>query len=325
MNGKKFFAAVASLCVFSAVFTHAQAFLNGSKYIAIFSLKEGENISDNNYVWSAENENYEVFASLSGKDDLIDTNLEFALLSYFSPAVAKARPAGANVQLPANNARVSGLKLGAAVYKELAEIGFFDSGNTAAAGSYGKMLDYISGKNGVTRLQIEQYYRANIKSLVTEIVDDEFNRINFSLTNLSAGKMYYMTLIRNPQNSRYTLYYEVPSATAAVKTISAPARESLFNEMRKRTDEFSSSDIDYVRAQAALMPAVAFPAAVHTDAVNVINAFYLNPNADTYSALGAKWTELFGQKESGQAAASAFSRALVALNDAMAEIGDNSK
>ena len=323
MDIKKFSAAFALMFLFSAAFVSAQAFLNGAKYFAAFPLKEGENISDNDFVWSAENDNYETIAGLSGRDDLIDSNLEFALLSYFSPAAAKARPAGANNQLPANNARVSGLKLGAAVYRELAELNFFDAGNTAAAGRYGNMLDFISGKNGVTGLQIEQYYRANIKTLITEIIDDEFNRISFSLTNLSSGKMYYMTLIRNPQNSRYTLYYEVPSAAAAAKTITASARESLFNELRKRPEEFSQSDMDFVRAQAALMPAVAFPAAARNDVIDVINAFYLNLNADTYSALGAKWKELFAQKESGQAAASAFSRALAALNENMAEIANN--
>jgi len=318
---KKIIAAVIFLCVVSATCAFAQALLNTDKYISAFPLKKGENISDNEFVWAADNESYEMFAQLDGKSELIDSNLEFALLSYYSPSVIKIRPAGANNQLPANNARVSGLKLGAAVYKGLTEMNFFDPGNAAAIGRYEEMLQFICGKSSITRQQIEQYFRSGIKNLITEIVNEEFNKISFSLTNLSEGKMYYMTLIRYPQSGRYILNYEIPSVRAAVKTISAAAREALFNEMRRRTEEFSQSDIEFVRGQAALIPAVAFPASVLADVVNVITAFYLNPNQDTYNALEAKWRDLFGQKEPGQAAASSFSGVLSSLNDAMADIG----
>jgi len=322
---KKIVAAAILICVVSAAETFAQAFLNTDRYIAAFSLKKGENISDNDYVWAAENEYYERFARLSGRSDLIDTNLEFALLSFYSPTVVKMRPAGANTQLPANNAnniRISGLKLGAVIYKELVETNFFNPGRTAALGRYEDMLQFISEQNSnITRQQIEQYYRSNIKSLITEILDEEFNKVSFSLNNLQEKRLYFITMIRNPQNGRYTLHYEVPSVTPVVKTITATARESLLNEIRKRTEEFSPSDIDIIRGQAATIPAVAFQAPVRADAVNVINAFYLNPNTDTYNALKTKWRDLFGQKEPGQAAAAAFSRVLFALCDAMEEIG----
>lgn len=318
---KKIIAAIIFISVVPAASVFAQALLNTDKYFSAFSIKAGDNISDNDYVGSADNESYEVFAKLDGKDNLIDTNLEFALLSYYSPSVVNTRPARANNLLPANNARASGLKLGAAVYKELTEMKFFNPDDTAAAGRYEEMLQYICGKGSITRQQIEQYFRNGIKSLITEIVDEEFNKISFSITNLSERRMYYMTLIRNPQSGRYTLNYEVPSVKANVKTISAAAREALINEMRRKTEEFSQSDIETVRSQAALIPAVAFPASVRTDVVNVINAFYLNPNKDTYNALDAKWHDLSGQKEGGQAAASSFSAALTALNDAMASIG----
>ena len=318
---KKIIATVIIFLLVSGTGIFAQALLNTDKYLAAFQLKEGESVRDNDYVWMADNESYERFAKLNGKPDIIDTNLEFALLSYYSPPVTSKRPAGANSMLPANNARVSGLKLGAAVYKEQVEISYFDPGNTAAIARYDDMLQFIGGKGSITRQQIEQYYRNGIKSLVIEILDGEFNKIVFTLRNTSQNRFYYMTMIRNPQSGRYTLNYETPAVVTTVKTISAAARETLLNEMAKRTGEFSKADIDYVRTQAALIPAVAFQISVRNDAVNVITAFYLNPNQDTYNALKAKWQDLYGQKEPGQAAAAAFSRTLAGLSDSLADIG----
>jgi len=299
----------------------AQAFLNTNKYFSLFPLKAGENLSNNSFVWAADQENYDRFAKLGGREDLIDSGLEFALLSYYSQPVITKRPVGANTILPANNARSSALKLGAAVYKGLIELNYFDPDNTVAASKYEDMLQFISDKNAVTRVQIEQYFRANIKSLVTEVLNDEFNRISFSLTNLSENRRYYITLVRTPSNGRYVMNYEVPAVVTTVKTIAAAARETLINEIRRRPTEFSSSDADYIRAQALLMPAVAFPAAATTDIINMITAFYLNPGSDTFNALGAKWTELSKQGESGQVAVLSYSRALAGLSDYLANIG----
>ena len=321
MEKKKIIAAFIFLCVVSATGTFAQALLNTDKYFSVFQLKNGENLSDNDYVSAADRESYEKIAKLTGKPNLIDSNLEFALLSYYSPSVITKRPAEANNMLPANNTRVSGLKLGAAVYKELVEIGFFDPGNKAAIGRYEDMLQFIGEKSSITRQQTEQYFRNGIKGLAGEILDAEFNKIVFTLSNKTENRFYYMTLIRNPQSGRYTVNYEVPAVVPVVKTISAAARETLLNEMRKRTQEFSSADTDYVRTQALLIPAVAFQAPVRNDAVNVITAFYLDPNQDSYNALKAKWQDLFGQKEPGQAAAASFSRTLAALSDSLANIG----
>ena len=309
------------ICIVSVSGIFAQSVLNKDAYFAAFPLKAGENVFDNDFVWAADNDNYVRFARLSGNEDLIDSNLEFALLTYYSPSVIGKRPARANTLLPANDARTSGLRLGGAVYKELIEIIFFDPGNSTAIERHEEILQFIIEKNNVTRQQIETSYRNGIKALITEIVDEEFNKISFSLTNMSENKMYFMTMIRNPQNGRYTLHYEIPSVAATVKTINANARESMLTEMRRRADEFTPSDVDFVRAQAALIPTVAFQASVRTDVINVINAFYLNPNEETFNALGAKRLDLFKQKEPGQVAALSFTRVLGALNDAMADIG----
>ena len=321
MTDKKIFSAIFLLCVFSAAGCFAQAFLNTGKYFAVFPVNAYENVSNNDFIWMADVESYEKFAKLSGRENLIDTTLEFALLSYYSPSVIGKRPAGANTILPANNARLAAQKLGAAVFRELVEVRFFYPDNTAAAGKYEEMLRFISEKSGVTLQQIEQYFRANIKSMITEIVTDEFNLINFSLTNFAENRRYFMTMIRNPSNGRYTLNYEVPAVTANVKTISAASRDTMFTEMGRRTTEFSRDDIEFVRSQALLIPAVALQASVRTEAADIITAYYLNPNTDTYNTLKAKQRELLVMNAANGFAASSFTRVLFTLNEAMADAG----
>jgi len=321
MAFKKIFTVILLFFVFSVSVTFAQAFLNPYKYFTAFPMKTGDNLSNNAFVWAADRDTYDIIAGLTGKDDIIDSYLEFALLSFYSPAVMKLRPVGANTILPANNTRSAALKLGSAVYRELMEINYFDANNTEAIERYENMLQFICEKNSLTRQLIENYYRANIKSFITEVVNDEFNRISFSLVNLAEGRRYFISLIRNPQNGRYTMYYEVPAVVTTVKTVAAAARETLINELRRKPAEFSPSDVEFIRSQALMIPAVAFPAAVSTDVINTVTAFYTNLNKDTYNALLVKWKDLFEQEERGQIAALSYSRALAYLNDGLADIG----
>ena len=319
---KKRFLIVAVLIVSVSVSQlFSQAFLNANKYFAVFPLKAGENLSNNSFIWMADQENYALFAGLSGREDLIDSPLEFALLSFYSPSIIGKRPAGANTILPANNVRSAALKLGAAVFKELVDINYFSPENSDLIENYENMLEFISAKNSLTRQQIEQYYRANVKSFITELVNDEFNRVSFSLTNLAENRRYFITLVRTPSNGRYTMYYEIPAVVTTVKSVAAAARETLINDLRRRTQEFSASDVDYIRSQALLIPAVAFQASEITNVINTVTAFYLNPNNETHENLITQWSALFVQEERGQAAALAYSRVMGLLNDVLADIG----
>jgi len=69
-----------------------QTMINTNKYFRIFPIKINEKISDNDYVWTSDENSYERFALLSGENDLIDSYLEFALLSYYSQPVLNIRP-----------------------------------------------------------------------------------------------------------------------------------------------------------------------------------------------------------------------------------------
>jgi hypothetical protein len=140
--------------------------LDTKKYFSYFPIKQGENVSDNDFVWEATGSDYDRFANLNGYTDEVDTPLEFALLSYYSQPVINIRPIEAKNMLPANNPRTAGLKLGSAVLKELAELKFLDPSNTAATGRYEGMIKYISDKNGVSRADIEKYLKDGIAAVV---------------------------------------------------------------------------------------------------------------------------------------------------------------
>jgi hypothetical protein len=94
-----------------------------------------------------------------------------ALLSYYSPSVVNIRPAQAAEMLPANNPKLSGQKLGAALYQYIQVLRFF--GDTAALGRYESMLKFVQDRNSVTRTEIETYYRNNIRALIISVVDEK--------------------------------------------------------------------------------------------------------------------------------------------------------
>jgi hypothetical protein len=116
-------------------------------------------------------------------------------------------------------------------------------------------------------------------------VDEEFNKISFSLDVSGIGS-YNTVLTRNPQTGQYTLSYERPSVANDDKTLTAASLEALASEMSRRPTEFSQSSINTVRAQAALIPAVALSQTEQRQVKEILTAFYLDPNPKTYSGIG---------------------------------------
>ena len=271
--------------VMVAAATFAQELLNVNKYFPLFSIKEKKDIIDSEYVWSAPTEDERRFASIDGNLNMVDTPLEFALLSYYSQPVITTRPVQADAILPANNPKLADLKLGAAVFQEIQILRFL--GNTAAVNRHEGVLKFITDRKNVTRAEIEKYYRDGIRSLVSDIVDEEFNKISFFIENLmgSSYKSYNGVLTRNPQNGRYTLSYE--DAKYITKELSAPTLEALLAALSKSGD-FSPAAVDTVRAQAALIPAVYYEKnnlrtlSLIKDAVV---KFYENPTRASYNVV----------------------------------------
>jgi hypothetical protein len=175
---KRYTAALLFVC--AAVSLAAQevssgaALLNLNSYASYFGFADGKIKITSRYITSAPIGDSEKFGAL-GSHAPVDTPLEFALLSYYSQPVVNIRPAEADRILPANDPTLSGKKLGAAVLKELTELKSLDPSNTAAIGRYEGMIKFISDKNGVSRAEIESYYRQGMRPFITEVVTEKLN------------------------------------------------------------------------------------------------------------------------------------------------------
>ena len=288
--------------------------LNVNRYYSYFSIIRRKDIIDSDYVWEASDEEIVNFGALNwnGRDDdtaLVDTPLEFALLSYYSPAVIQIRPVEANRILPADNPRLTGLRLGAATYKELLVLRFLTPNDTAAISRYENMIRFIQDRSGVTRAGIETYFRDGIRGFVNEIVNEEFNKISFTMGSPTGG--YNAVLIYNPQNGHYVLRYE--DARNVTKELTGASLETLSSAM-SRSGDFSQAATNTVRAQATLIQSVSSSTNTRNEIVNLITAFYLNPNRNTVDAIRTRYEELRRLGELNRAIANSFLNALYELN-----------
>jgi len=232
-----------------------------------------------------DDETYNRFRELGGDEYEIDTTLEWVLSSYYSSAVIKARPVHTDAILPANNPKLADTKLGAAVFQEIQILQFL--GNTAAVGRHEGVLKFITDRKNVTRAEVEAYYRNGIRSLISDTVDEEFNKISFSLD--VPGKGSYNTILkRNPQTGEYILSYERPSVQNSRKELSAASLDALLSKMLNDNEyktDFDETGINAVKAQAALIPAVALSDTALDEVKTILTNFYITPSATTYNAV----------------------------------------
>ena len=226
-----------------------------------------------------------IFAQMDGVLDdgrprtRIDNELKWALASYYSPAIIDLRPPEADAILPKNNPKLSDQKLGAAVYQELQILRFL--ADTAAVNRHETVLKFITDRGNATRAEIEQFYRDNVRALIAAAVDEEFNKVSFSLYAHNA------VLIRNPQNGQYTLSYGGVNTNNETRTVTANSLELLISEMQNGANraDFRTDDINTVRARAALIPAVALSDTALNEAKTILTNFYITPNATTYACV----------------------------------------
>jgi hypothetical protein len=286
----------------------ADTALNLNTYAGHFGFEKGQIKVTSKYILSAQNEDKTKFGSLEGRP-LVDTPLEFALLSYYSPIVVENRPVEAAKLLPANS-RESEVKLGAATYSELQEIRFLDPQNSGRIGRYEGMLKFITDKQKITQAEISASLRASIHA----VVDAEFNKISFFL-NVQDQGAYNAVLTRNPKTGQYILSYERPSAQNDDKELTAPTLEALLDKIWNRTSpnpDFSQASRVAVEAQAALIPAVVRPAEVDRAKQALVN-FYTTPNNSTFRELVSIYNSY-----SILAFSNAFSGSIHALNPELA-------
>jgi hypothetical protein len=310
--------------------------LNTNKYFQIFSIKKREDIANSDYVWEASDEEIGFFGQLNwnGKQDddtgLPDIPIEFALLSYYSPVVIQIRPAEAKAMLPADNPKLAGLKLGTALYQEIQVLRFLastgSSADTNAVGRYESMLKFVCDRNKVTPAEIEAYYRNGIRGFIAEIVDEEFNKISTGVLGTNGGGCNG-TLIR--RQGHYILecegFWGEPGAeysgqgVRGEKDFTGTTLDQLITTMQ-RSGLFSSSAYNEVKAQAKLIPAVAYPASTLADVVNIITSFYLNPSQSALSALRVKYrTFQLNEGDKGEAASESLYKTIRTLNPALSD------
>ena len=279
---KTFSAAILFTILTASAFAQSEAgLLNINKYATYFLNDFG--VLDKQYTRAATESSYNTIAALSGNQTSVDTSLEIVLLSC-SAGLINIRPAQAAQMLPANNPKQTDMKLGAAVFQEMQVFKFF--GNTAAGNRCEVILKTITDRKNVKRADIEKYYRSNIRALVTGIVDEEFNKVSFSIENSinRQTRSYGGVLTRNPQNGQYTLSYERTNTRNSRKEISGASQEALLAAL-SQSGEFSQSALDTVRAQAALMPSVALSNNAFNEIKTILINFYTKPNKSTYTAV----------------------------------------
>jgi hypothetical protein len=318
---KKTIAVAVFIFVAAVTGTFAQTMVNVNTYSKTLLNSRGG--IDSKYISPVSDDDYERFCILDGDLEEIDTSLEIALLSYYSPAVVLIRPAEAKAMLPADNPKLSGQILGANLYKEIQVLRFLAStgsaADTNAVGRYESMLKFVCDRNKVTPAEIEAYYRNGIRGFIAGIVDEEFNKISFFIENItgSTANSYNGVLTRNPQNGQYKLSYE--DARDVTKELSAQTLKALLDAMRNSGD-FSPAAINTVEAQAKLIPAVAYPASTLADVVNIITSFYLNPSQSALSALRVKYrTFQLNEGDKGEVASESLYKTIRTLNPALSD------
>ena len=256
--------------------TNASTMLNLREYSRFF-LNPAGTIS-RTYTRAVSSEDELRLGALSGDLERIDTPLEIALLSN-AAGVVNIRPVQANEML--GTPRQAALKFGAAVLMEIRVLSFL--GNTRAVGVHETELKFIIDNNGVTRAEVETFYRNGIRDLISGIVDEEFNKISLMIRQQDSS--YGGVLTRNTQNGHYELSYEgYFNGTRQINELSGQTLEALLSALSS-SGEFSQAAINTVRAQAALIPAVALSNAALNEVKTILTAFYTNPTVNTYNAV----------------------------------------
>jgi hypothetical protein len=240
---KVFFAALCAGCVLSLAAQSGgsgAALLNVGEYVSSLGagkISDGRTIVPVKYEDPLSDEEYYSIAKLGGSPEGIDTDYEALLATYYFQKAANIRPPEAVRELPANN-RTSELRIGAAAYMDMQVARF--TGSDAAP--YAATLKFITDRGNVSEADIKRFMTQGIAAEV----DAQFNKINIPLYR-------YDAVLTRTTGNQYVLSYK--DVNDVVKELPPASLETLLATMR-RTTGFEASDIDAVRAQAALIPAV---------------------------------------------------------------------
>jgi hypothetical protein len=213
---KKIIAALALLCVFAAG-AFGQTMVNVKTFATYYGFINGNIDFNNKYTWDLEDEDDEVFGSLEGKEELIDSAKEWFLAMACGTSRIRVTDAAmaARIEsvLPSNNPKQRDLQAGAAVFQEIQILRFLNasggSADTAAVNRHEAVLQYITGRGNATRAEIEAFYRNNIRALVSQVVDEEAaKRQPTNPTFVAEIKQITTDFFLNPTMENHNVLYQ---------------------------------------------------------------------------------------------------------------------
>jgi hypothetical protein len=195
--------------------------------------------------------------------------------------------------------KASDIRIAAATYAKLQEIKFLDPQNSERIGRYEQMINTLKQRNNITQAEIE----TSLRALIAAVVDEEFNKVSFTMSNDGIRKGYNAVLTRTA-NNQYILEYEgVYQGKDFHEKLPATPLDALLTQMRNNTADFDQACVDTVRAQAVLIPAVVYADWKQKGVVGGVDAlalvtetitnFYLNPSSSTYNMLRGIYARLF--------------------------------
>ena len=199
-----------------------------------------------------------------------------------------------------------------AMYMEIAVNRFLGKSDVVA--KYENWLNTVCNNSGVTRAEVEKFYRDNVRALIAAVVDEEFNRVNFFIQiKEEKNIIFHAILTRNPQTGQLTLSYGRSEFTDTRRgelttsheqwftfprgTYTASTPEALLSEI-SRSDVFEQGVANFIRAEAAQL---AFTLSEEALSVikNYVTNFFITPNATTYAYIKETYTVLWSVSLTG--------------------------
>jgi hypothetical protein len=132
------------------------------------------------------------------------------IAEYLSLAGDSARTSGpfSGPSLYRPSPRETALQFGALVSKSLAETRFLDPSNTTAINRGEALLQSAASRGGVSRAEIERYYRQGIGDLIAETVDGKSGGKTIPAATLTDMKQRINAFYLNPNQTTFNALKE---------------------------------------------------------------------------------------------------------------------
>ena len=315
------------VCILTAGAFGVSVTLDGAlglnNYIQYFEDKEitpslGTIWMNGRYFQDRDSDIYKQATALGTAGRYPNNTIGFIIAAQYTSTV-KIRPAEATEMLPEGKA--SDIRIAAATYAKLQEIKFLDPQNSERIGRYEQMINTLKQRNNITQAEIE----TSLRTLIAAVVNEEFNKISFSMSNDGIRKGYNAVLTRAANNQYILEYTGVYQGKPFSEKLSATTLDALLTQMRNNTADFDQACVNTVRTQAVLIPAVTYEIINNTTAlttlINILTDFYINPTQASYRRLLNEYSvyRTMARRSVAEPEYASLRRTLTALNPALAD------